>query len=110
GLQGGDRARLADLPVVGAVAGEPLRDLPEALRPSADSRDAVLPAFGGRAGLRKERLDRHLAKAGRQQLVRDADVLVRADPPQVLVGGEDLALRLRILREPLHERVEALAG
>src|SRR5205085_6209815 len=99
-----------NLPVVRSVPGEPFRDLPEALGPACDARDAMLPSLGGGAVLREERLDRHLAEAPRQEAIRDADELIGANATQVLVGGEDLALRLAILGQALHEGVDPLAG
>ena len=62
-----------------------------------------------RAVLREERLDRDLAVVPDEQPVRHAHELVRAEAPQAAVGGQDRLLRLRVVGQPLDERVEPLA-
>ena len=94
--------------VVRAVAREPLRDAPEALRLSRERGDAVDPALFVARVEREERLDRDTAVVLRQQTVRNPDEDVGSQEPHALVLRQDFLLGARVVGEAPDESVQAL--
>ena len=109
GLERWDRAPLPDVAIARPVAREPLGDPPEAFRLARRRGDVVLPSRGGRAVRREQGLDRDLAIVAGEQAIGHADELAAPQMPQAPVGCKDRLFRLRIVRQALDERVDALS-